>query len=180
MRSLVISVCLRIIDLEKRTHAFEIRCYWGLLNISYKDHVTNKAVRRKIQAATGEQGELLMLVKKWKQRWLGNISWSSALAKTILSGTVKGTRTVRKSDYTPALALSKHMASVFDEKYRQKEKRVLNRLNPTLLQDAVNSVNSYKISIQRYTLFLLFFKPNTGSLSNIFDDNIRDKEETNI
>ena len=32
------------------------------------------------------------------------------------------TRTVRKSDYTPALALSKHMAGIFDEKYREKEK----------------------------------------------------------
>ena len=92
----------------------------------------HKAVRRMIQAATGEQGELLILVKKRKQRWLGHISWSSAVAKTILSGTVKGTTTVRKSDYTPALALSKHMASVFDEKYRQKEIRVLNRTKPVL------------------------------------------------
>ena len=41
-----------------------------------------------------------------------------------------GTRTVRKSDYTPALALSKHMASVFDEKCREKENGVLNRRKP--------------------------------------------------
>ena len=43
-----------------------------------------------------------------------------------------------KSDYTPALALSKHMASVSDEKCREKEKGVLNRrklvLNPTIHQ----------------------------------------------
>ena len=32
------------------------------------------------------------------------------------------TRTVRKSDYTPALALPKHMAGIFDEKCREKEK----------------------------------------------------------
>ena len=32
------------------------------------------------------------------------------------------TRTVRKSDYTPALALSKHMAGIFDKKCREKEK----------------------------------------------------------
>ena len=31
-----------------------MRCYWRLLNISYKDHVTNEEVRRKIQAAIGE------------------------------------------------------------------------------------------------------------------------------
>ena len=32
------------------------------------------------------------------------------------------TRTVRKSDYTPALALPKHMAGIFDEKCIEKEK----------------------------------------------------------
>ena len=32
------------------------------------------------------------------------------------------TRTVRKSDYTSALALPKHMAGIFDEKCREKEK----------------------------------------------------------
>ena len=34
----------------------------------------------------------------------------------------KQTRTVRKSDYTPALALPKHMAGILDEKCREKEK----------------------------------------------------------
>ena len=55
-------------EIEKRTQAFEIRCYRRLLNISYKDHVTNEEVRRKIQAATGECDELLTLVKKRKLR----------------------------------------------------------------------------------------------------------------
>ena len=32
------------------------------------------------------------------------------------------TRTVRKSDYTPALELPKHMAGIADEKCREKEK----------------------------------------------------------
>ena len=39
-----------------------------LLNISYKDHVTNKEVRRKIQAAIGESDEILTMVKKLKLR----------------------------------------------------------------------------------------------------------------
>ena len=58
MRSLVISIFLYACEswtltaeLEKRTQAFEMRCYRRLLNISYKDHVTNEEVRRKIQAA---------------------------------------------------------------------------------------------------------------------------------
>ena len=55
MRSVVISIFLYACEswtltskLEKRTQAFEMRCYQRLLNISYKDHVTNKDVRRKI------------------------------------------------------------------------------------------------------------------------------------
>ena len=96
MRSLVISIFLYACEswtltaeLEKRTHAFEIRCYRRLLNISY---ITNEEVRRKIQTAIGEYDELLTLVKKRKLRWFGHVSRSSGLAKTILQGTVKGKR----------------------------------------------------------------------------------------
>ena len=73
MHSLVISIFLYACEswtltaeLEKRTQAFEMRCYRRLLNISYKDHVTNDEVRRKIQAAIGKNDELLTLVKKRK------------------------------------------------------------------------------------------------------------------
>ena len=99
MRSLVISIFLYACEswtltaeLEKRTQAFEMRCYRRLLNISYKDHGTNEEVCRKIQAAIGEYDELLTLVKKRKLRWFGHVSRSSGLAKTILQGTVKGKR----------------------------------------------------------------------------------------
>ena len=58
MRSPILSIFLYICEsrtltakLEKRTQAFEMRCYRRLLNISYKDCVTNEDVRRKIQAA---------------------------------------------------------------------------------------------------------------------------------
>ena len=101
MRSLVFSIFLYACEswtltaeLEKRTQAFEMRCYRRLLNISYKDHVTNEEVRRKIQAATGEYDELLTLVKKRKLRWFGHVSRSSGLAKTILQGTVKENRKI--------------------------------------------------------------------------------------
>ena len=85
-------------ELEKRTQAFEMRCYRRLLNISYKDHVTNEEVRRKIQAAIGEYDELLTLVKKRKLRWFCHVSGSSGLAKTILQGTVKGKRKKRQTE----------------------------------------------------------------------------------
>ena len=99
MRSLVITMFLYDCEswtlaakLEKRTQAFEMRCYRRLLNISYKDHVTNEEVCRKIQSAIREYDELLTLVKKRKLRWFGHASTSSGLAKAILQGTVKRKR----------------------------------------------------------------------------------------
>ena len=61
-----------------------MRCYRKLWNISYKDHVTNEEVSRKIRAAIREYNELLILVKKRKLRWFGHVSRSFGLAKTIL------------------------------------------------------------------------------------------------
>ena len=70
MCSFVISIFLKACEswtltaeVEKRMQAFEMRCYRRLLIISYKDHVTDEEVRRKIQAAIGEYVELLTLVK---------------------------------------------------------------------------------------------------------------------
>ena len=103
VRSLVIPIFLYACEswtltaeLEKRTHGFEMRCYRRLLSISYKDHVTSEEVRRKIQAAIGEYGELLTLVKKRKRRWFGHVSRSFGLAKTIIQGTVKEKRKRKK------------------------------------------------------------------------------------
>ena len=50
-------------ELEKRTQAFEMKCYQRLVNILYKDRVSNEEVCRKIQAAIGEYDGLLTLVK---------------------------------------------------------------------------------------------------------------------
>ena len=69
-----------------------MRCYRRLLNISYRERVTDEEVRRKIQAAIGEYDELLTMVRKRKLRWFGHVSRSAGLAKTILQGTVKGKR----------------------------------------------------------------------------------------
>ena len=53
---------------EKDAGLWDEMLLW-LPNISYKDHVTNEDVHRKLQAATGKYEELMMLVKKWKLRW---------------------------------------------------------------------------------------------------------------
>ena len=67
----------------------ETRCYHKILHISYKYHVTDKEDRAKIQQAIGPHEDLLMIVKRRKLQWYGDISRSSGLTKTILQGTVK-------------------------------------------------------------------------------------------
>ena len=97
MRMLILSTLLYACEswtltaeIERRIQALEMRCYRRLLNISYKDHVTNEEVRNRIQNAIGVHVDLLIMVKKRKLRWYGHIS--SGMAKTILPGTVKGAR----------------------------------------------------------------------------------------
>ena len=58
MRFLIISIFLNACEswtltaeLKKRKQAFEMRCYRNLLDISFKDHVINEFVRRKIQVS---------------------------------------------------------------------------------------------------------------------------------
>ena len=59
-------------------------------------------------------------------RTISLISHSSKVMLKVILNRLKPqaeeTRTVRKSDYTPALALPKHMAGILDEKCREKEK----------------------------------------------------------
>ena len=54
-------------EIGRRIQALEMRCYRTLLNISYKDHVTNEEVRNRIQNATGMHDDFTM-VKKRKLR----------------------------------------------------------------------------------------------------------------
>ena len=55
-----------------------------LLGISYRDHITNDAVRDRIRQAIGPYDDILTTVKKRKLKWFGYVSRSSGFAKTIL------------------------------------------------------------------------------------------------
>ena len=79
-------------EMQRRIQAMEMRCYRKILRISYKDHVNNQEVRAKIQQAIRPNEDLLIIVKRHKLQWYSTVSRSSALAKTILHGTVKGGR----------------------------------------------------------------------------------------
>ena len=76
MRTLILSTFLYACEswtlraeIERRIEALEMRCYKRLLNISYKDHVTNEEVRSRIQNAVGVHDDLLTMIKKRKLRW---------------------------------------------------------------------------------------------------------------
>ena len=69
-----------------------MRRYRRLLNILYKDYITNDEVHRKIQAAIGEYDELLTLVNNMKTKMVWprlKVFW---ITLTILQGTAKGKR----------------------------------------------------------------------------------------
>ena len=94
MRTLILSTFLYACEswtlaaeIERRAQALE-----RLLNISYKDHVTNEEARNRIRNAIGVHDDLLTRVKKRKLRWFGHISRSSSMSKTVQQGTVKGAR----------------------------------------------------------------------------------------
>ena len=67
-----------------------MRCFRKLLGISYRDHITNDAIRDRIRQAIGPYDDILTTLKKRKLKWFGHVSRSSGLAKTILQGTVQG------------------------------------------------------------------------------------------
>ena len=69
-----------------------MRCFRKLLGISYRDHITNDAVRDRIRQATGPYDDILTTGKKRKLKWFGHVSRSSGLATTIFQGTVQGGR----------------------------------------------------------------------------------------
>ena len=78
MRTLILSTFLYACEswtltaeIERRIPALEMRCYRRLLNISYKDHVTNEEVRNRIQNAIGVHDDLLTMIKQRKLRWYG-------------------------------------------------------------------------------------------------------------
>ena len=67
-----------------------MRCYLGILNNLYKNHVTNEKLCRKFQAAIGKYDEHPTMAKKRKLKWFGRVLRSSGLAKTTLQGTMNG------------------------------------------------------------------------------------------
>ena len=83
-------VWLRDMDTDsgtgKENSVHRMRCYGRILNITYKDHITNEEVHSCVYALIGSYEELLTTVKKRKLRWYGHVFLSSDLTKTITPG----------------------------------------------------------------------------------------------
>ena len=65
---------------------------------------------------------------------VGQTDGGHDIIQPIFDGRIKRkseTRTVRKSDYTPALTLPMHMACTFDKKCREKEKQKDKQAKPS-------------------------------------------------
>ena len=98
-KSLVTSILLygceswtMLADSEKKIQSFEMKCMRKLLNISYRDHKTNDFVRMKINNLVGPQEPLLATVKRRKLVWFGHVTRHDSISKTIMQGTVRGSR----------------------------------------------------------------------------------------
>ena len=76
-----------IADLLRCTEALEMKCYHKILNISYRDHITNEEVRKRISAAFRSHDSQLNIVKKKKMMCYGQVIRSSCLRKNFLQGT---------------------------------------------------------------------------------------------
>ena len=98
-KSLVVSILLYgceswtlLADTEKRLQAFENKCMRRMLQISYTEHRTNADVWKSVTFLVGQQEPLLATVKRRKMAWFGHIIRHNTLSKTILQGTVEGSR----------------------------------------------------------------------------------------
>ena len=78
--------------LEKRVSSFEMRCLRKLLNIDYKQRISNERVRAMVTSQIGRHQDLLEIVKTRKMKWFGHVTRGNGLAKTCLQGTVRGGR----------------------------------------------------------------------------------------
>jgi hypothetical protein len=121
-KSLVLSILLYgceswtlIAECEHRIQAFEHKSYRKILRITYKEHKTNAYVRDKINMYTGKQEQLLSVVKRCKLAWYGHVTRHDPLSKTIMQGTVSGSRKRgrQRKERLGLITLKNGQASVF-------------------------------------------------------------------
>ena len=69
-----------------------MRCLRKLMNIAYRDKITNIEVRSRVVKEIGKYSELLAMVIEKKLRWFDNVSRSNSMCNTMLQGSIEGKR----------------------------------------------------------------------------------------
>ena len=77
-------------ELQRKITTLEMRCLRRLLNISYRDRITNIEVRIRVTKEIGPHSELLTMVIAKKLRWFGYVT--NSMSKIILRGSIEGKR----------------------------------------------------------------------------------------
>ena len=71
-----------------------MRCLRRILNISYRDRISNIEIRNRVTKEIGPHSELLAMVITKKLRWFGFVIRSNSMSKTILQGSIEGIRRI--------------------------------------------------------------------------------------
>ena len=79
-------------ETNRRVQTFKTKCFKQMLRISWKDRKSNDFVRSQRTTVAGHQEPLLALVKKRKLQQFGHVIHHKSLPKTVLQGTLKGSR----------------------------------------------------------------------------------------
>ena len=80
------------VAMQKKISAFESKAHVKLLGIKYQDRITNMCVCNRITMLLGTYEPLLKTINRRKLKWFGHISRHYNLCKTIMQGSVEGTR----------------------------------------------------------------------------------------
>ena len=96
MQSLVNSIFLYACEkwtitkkLQRKITTLKMRCLRRLLNISYRDRITNIEVRNRVTKEIGPHSEILAMVIAKKLRLFGHVTRSKSMSKTILQGSIE-------------------------------------------------------------------------------------------
>ena len=74
--------------MQGKIRALEMRCLRRLLNIIYRERITNIVVRSIVTREIGPHSELLAMVITKKLKWFGYVIRSNTMSKTLLQGTI--------------------------------------------------------------------------------------------
>ena len=79
-------------NLQRRSQAFESKCYRRMLGISYREPETNDCVWQQVNILAGRREPLLSTINRRNLSWFGHVWRHDTLLKIVLTRTVYGNR----------------------------------------------------------------------------------------